>query len=276
MNNHIRLKIGEFSKLMHVTVRTLRHYEQIGLLTPDEVDEWTGYRFYKVEQMHQLNTILRFKEIGFSLDEIKNLLKEESLKPDQTLLEKKIAECDEELQRITTRRQCLEKLLQQEKKIESIKTFSIQSIPAMTVASYTAKMSDSADMERICNEIIAPELQRLGCKRMPGNVCFTLYHGTEFSEASQEFEYCEEVNEAMADSKIIKFKQLPAIPQAICMAIWGGYEKLPLAFPDLYSYIENNGYKIDGDPRLCFINGPGNEADISKWLTIVQMPIENI
>ena len=40
-----RLKIGEFSRLMQVTVKTLRHYEQKGLLIPEEVDQWTGYRY---------------------------------------------------------------------------------------------------------------------------------------------------------------------------------------------------------------------------------------
>ena len=42
MSKKTRLKIGEFSQLMQVTVKTLRHYEQKGLLVPDEVDEWTG------------------------------------------------------------------------------------------------------------------------------------------------------------------------------------------------------------------------------------------
>ena len=42
----MKLKIGEFSQMMQVTVKTLRHYEQKGLLLPDEVDEWTGYRYY--------------------------------------------------------------------------------------------------------------------------------------------------------------------------------------------------------------------------------------
>ena len=46
-----KLKIGEFSHMMQVTVKTLRHYEQKGLLLPDEVDEWTGYRYYSIEQM---------------------------------------------------------------------------------------------------------------------------------------------------------------------------------------------------------------------------------
>lgn len=45
MKNKMKFKIGEFSKLCQVTVKTLRHYEEIGLMIPVEVDEWTGYRF---------------------------------------------------------------------------------------------------------------------------------------------------------------------------------------------------------------------------------------
>ena len=45
MSEKTKLKIGEFSKLMQVTVKTLRHYEQMGLLIPYEGDKWTGYRY---------------------------------------------------------------------------------------------------------------------------------------------------------------------------------------------------------------------------------------
>ena len=45
MSYRNKLKIGEFSRLMQVTVKTLRHYEHKGLLIPDEIDEWTGYRY---------------------------------------------------------------------------------------------------------------------------------------------------------------------------------------------------------------------------------------
>ena len=57
MRKKTMLKIGEFSQMMQVTVKTLRHYEQKGLLYPYEVDKWTGYRYYNVEQMQRLNTI---------------------------------------------------------------------------------------------------------------------------------------------------------------------------------------------------------------------------
>ena len=51
MREKPKLKIGEFSRLMQVTVKTLRHYEQKELLVPDEVDEWTGYRYYSITQL---------------------------------------------------------------------------------------------------------------------------------------------------------------------------------------------------------------------------------
>lgn len=61
----IKFKIGEFSRLNRVTVKTLRYYEEIGLLVPYETDEWTGYRYYSVEQFQQVNTIIYLKQLGF-------------------------------------------------------------------------------------------------------------------------------------------------------------------------------------------------------------------
>jgi len=49
-----RLKIGEFSRLCRVTVRTLRHYEEIDLLVPEIVDRDSGYRYYSVEQLQKM------------------------------------------------------------------------------------------------------------------------------------------------------------------------------------------------------------------------------
>ena len=67
--------------MMQVTVKTLRHYEQKGLLVPDEVDEWTGYRYYNITQMQRLNTIRGLQRQGFSLEEIKDLFEDESQMP---------------------------------------------------------------------------------------------------------------------------------------------------------------------------------------------------
>lgn len=76
MSKETKLKIGEFSKMMQVTVKTLRYYEQKGLLLPYEVDEWTGYRYYSIYQMQRLNIIRGLQQQGFTLEEIKELLED--------------------------------------------------------------------------------------------------------------------------------------------------------------------------------------------------------
>ena len=68
------LQIGEFSKIYQVSVKTLRHYDKIGILTPVRVDSFTGYRYYDVAQIDTMNYIGRLKRYGFSLDEIREIL----------------------------------------------------------------------------------------------------------------------------------------------------------------------------------------------------------
>lgn len=69
--------IGEFSHIARVTTRLLRYYDQLGLLSPAEVDASSGYRRYSAEQLPRLNRILALKEMGFSLDEISDLVEAE-------------------------------------------------------------------------------------------------------------------------------------------------------------------------------------------------------
>src|SRR5690242_1758551 len=76
------LRIGDFSRLAHVTIITLRHYDQVGLLKPVEVDFFTGYRYYSVAQLPRLNRILILKDMGFNLEQI-GLMLDENLPVEQ-------------------------------------------------------------------------------------------------------------------------------------------------------------------------------------------------
>lgn len=69
--------IGQFAKENDVTVKTLHHYEKMGLLMPHDVDEMTGYRYYVDDQIVQLKNIVFLKSLGFSLSEVKAFLAEE-------------------------------------------------------------------------------------------------------------------------------------------------------------------------------------------------------
>ena len=68
------LKIGEFSKLSRVSVRMLRHYDEIGLLKPAEIDRLTEYRYYREDQLPVVCRITALKDMGFALADIVHIL----------------------------------------------------------------------------------------------------------------------------------------------------------------------------------------------------------
>jgi len=71
------LKIGEFSRLSQVTVKTLHHYDELGLIKPAHIDPATNYRFYTVEQLPLIHRIMALKEMGLSLEQIGLMLENE-------------------------------------------------------------------------------------------------------------------------------------------------------------------------------------------------------
>jgi DNA-binding transcriptional MerR regulator len=70
------IKIGDFARLAQVSIRLLRHYDEIGLLRPVYVDHSTGYRYYSLDQMSHLHRILALKDLGLSLEQIIDLMSE--------------------------------------------------------------------------------------------------------------------------------------------------------------------------------------------------------
>ena len=269
-----RLKIGEFSRLMQVTVKTLRHYEQKGLLIPEEVDQWTGYRYYGIVQMQKLNSIRQLQRFGFSLEEIKDLFEDESHVPSIELLTEKIEETEKQLQQLLARRSQLLEWVDSRKKVKTMEKFSIQSLPEVIVASHREVIPDYAALGKLCYSVIGPEMQRLGCKCPPPGYCFTIEHQKEYTPTNIDIEYCEQVEEMGSDSSIIQFKRFPEVAKALCMKHYGPYERFYESFTEAFAYLEEKGYKIAGHPRTCYIDGIWNQEDPEKWLSIIQIPIE--
>ena len=274
MGNKTRLKIGEFSRLMQVTIKTLRHYELKELLIPDEVDEWTGYRYYSIGQMQKLNSIRNLQRLGFTLEEIRDLHDDESHTPSIEQLTEKIKETEKLLQLLIARRNQLIEWSDSQKKIKEMKKFTIESLPEVIVASHREVISDYSALGMLCYNVIGPEMQRLGCKCPPPGYCFTVEHNKEYTPSDIDIEYCEQVEEMGTDSSIIQFKKLPAVPKVLSMKHYGPYDRFYESFTEAYAYMEENGYKIAGQPRTCYIDGIWNQEDPEKWLSIIQIPIE--
>jgi DNA-binding transcriptional MerR regulator len=77
MRDTTHLKIGEFARVGQVSIATLRHYDQCGLLKPNALDPDTGYRYYTLDQLARLNRIFALKDLGFPLEQIARLLEED-------------------------------------------------------------------------------------------------------------------------------------------------------------------------------------------------------
>ena len=269
-----KLKIGEFSQMMQVTVKTLRFYEQKGLLKPDEVDEWTGYRYYSICQMQQLTNIRTMQRLGFSLDEIKELLEEDLHTPSIHQLTGKIKETEKQLRLLIARRDQLLLLRGSRKEIKTMEKFSIQTLPEIIVASHREVIASYEVLGPLCYEKIGPEMQRLGCKCPTPGYCFTIEHNKEYTPTNVDIEYCEQVEEMGTDTSFIQFKKLQTIPKALCMKHVGPYERFYESFMEAFKYMEEHDMKIAGAPRTCYVDGPWNQEDPEKWVSIIQIPTE--
>ena len=92
------IKIGDFARLSRVSVVTLRHYDEMGLLKPVSVDGFTGYRYYSVGQLPRLNRILALKDLGFSLEQIEKVLSGLTLDQLRGMLKMKQAEVEQQIE----------------------------------------------------------------------------------------------------------------------------------------------------------------------------------
>jgi DNA-binding transcriptional MerR regulator len=274
MSNNTKLKIGEFSKMMQVTVKTLRHYEQRGLLMPEEVDKWTEYRYYSISQMQRLNAIRDLQRQGFTLEEIKEMFDAGAQMPGVELLTQKIEETERQLQLLVERRRQLLRWLDSHKQKNTMEKFNIQSLPEIIVASHREVIADYSALGALCVNKIGPEMQRLGCKCPPPGYCFTIEHAKEYHPTDIDIEYCEQVEEMGLDSNIIQFKRLAAVPKALCMKHVGPYERFYESYTEAFKYMEEQGFKIAGKPRTTYIDGVWNQEDPEKWVSIIQIPIQ--
>lgn len=274
MSKKTKLKIGEFSKMMQVTVKTLRYYEQKGLLLPYEVDEWTGYRYYSIYQMQRLNIIRGLQQQGFTLEEIKELLEDGEQMPSIDQLTQKIEETEHQLQLLIKRRSQLLKWLDSHKQIKTMEKVNIQSLPEIIVASHREIIPNYDALGALCVNKIGPEMQRLGCKCPPPGYCFTIEYNKEYRSTDLDIEYCEQVEEMGKDSNIIQFKYLPAVEKALCIKHLGPYERFHESFAEAFRYMEEKGYKPVGHTRICYIDGVWNKDNPEQWLSIIQIPIE--
>ena len=267
-------KTGELAKLCKVTPRTLQIYDEKGLLVPEYVSD-SGYRYYNSENVLRLYFINSLKQQGFSLSEIKELFDDGICNMDIPQLERQLHHCKEEIKRLNKRCSDLESLIAKQKKNQETANVYLDKLPAAIVVSHTMMVSHHDDLEKQIIGVIIPEMFRLDCVTPRPFYCFSRETGKVSADGKVEVEFCDEVLEMGTDSDIIRFKQLPEVPLAFCMKVYGPHSQLEASCIRLLAEIAKRGYHIVGAPRYNYVDGAWNQWNPEKWLTIIQVPVED-
>ena len=141
--------IGEMHKLFAVPVRTLRFYDEIGLLRPERVDPRTGYRYYSAGQFERLNTIKYLRALGVSLERIRGFFETRDTDVVELLLQEQLADTRrrlDELQRIERR---IGRRLDDLRRARTAKTGVVlqKALPARAIAFLRQEIPQGGDLE---------------------------------------------------------------------------------------------------------------------------------
>lgn len=266
--------IGIFSKMNRVTTKTLRYYDEIDLLKPAYIDDFTGYRYYASEQFTRLSQILTLKQMGLSLSDIKEIIDDPKgikiyLNVRENELRKSITEANEKLLSVQNYRKRL--------KGESMMTYNpvLRSLPEVIVASMRFK-AESYDVYFDKVPKMGVEMGRLGAVCAEPPYCFNIYHDGEYKDKDIDVEVCEAVVEYRTDSDMVKFKKINGVDIALCVLHKGPYSLLREAYAFAFEWIRDNHYEVIGPPRESFIDGIWNKDTDLEWLTELQIPIAKI
>ena len=273
------LKIGDFSQLGQVSVRTLHHYDERGLLKPAEIDDWTGYRFYSVEQLPRLNRILALKDLGFSLDQIGRLVSDdvpaEQLRGMLTL---KQAEIERQL---TDGRSRLLRVEARLKQIEdegrpSPYEVVLKKTPPQTVVSARSIVPTMAEVARYRCDLYTTVYDWLAendAETMGPELA--LYHNDAYVEEDIEMEAALPVRKGSTPDGNVEVYDLPAVPEMASATFEGeSLWDIPGAVAALFVWAGENGYSSAGPMREVHHFGRElDHEDHDSFVMEVQLPV---
>jgi len=280
------LKIGEFAWLAQVTVETLRHYDRLGLLKPDHLDPFTGYRHYSLAQLPRLNRILALKDLGLSLEEVERMLNQQ-VEPDeirsilasqQAELEREIQEAQRRLSRVEARLKQIDlegKMPEHEVLLKTVEAQWIASV-RQTLSSWEQEVFGptlSQMFDQVCGY-----LDRQGVK--PAGPGMALYHDDRLVHDSRQrgepdVETAVPIAKPVPESEQVKVRQMPKTQVAYAVHR-GSFAGLLPAKQAVFAWVEANGYRRTGPICEVYLHhDPDHQAnkDSPRHITEVQFPV---
>lgn len=268
------LKIGDFSKLSQISIRMLRHYDELGLLPPASTDSFTGYRYYSEEQLLTANRIQALKAMGFPLAKIGSLLP--LFETPQALLpflsqQKERLLAEEALLR--QKQQLLENALTRIRKDEWNMNYTVtkKTLPNRFVAS-VRQVIPSYAYEGTLWHTMMQETAPLGLPPAPSSDCMAVFHDDSFVEHDPDVEIQMIVDRLYPPTEHVSFRELPPLDYA-ATTFHGGYERIGEANEAIVKWMQANGYDFGGRSFNIYHVGPHDTQNPEEWVTEVCCPI---
>lgn len=263
------LSIGEFSKLSRVSIKTLRYYHEIGLMNPEHIDRSTGYRYYSASQVTQVQRILAFKQMGFSLDEIEALLVQrpspreisDRLSRKRTELESRIIE---ELDQIRLIDQAVNQIAATG--MMPADTVTVKQIPTQLVASLRDTVRSYDDATALFDELV-DYVKRRGVSGTLG----AIWHRCGSPVSGPDCEALVVLKKKIPGNKRIAVYELSGT--TVVSAIHEGDAGVLASYSSANKWIAASNWKRCGPNREIYLKG-GYSEDSSAVMEI-QFPVES-
>ncbi|MFF6908059.1 MerR family transcriptional regulator [Streptomyces sp. NPDC012389] len=269
--------IGDFARYGRVSRRMLRHYDAIGLLRPDRTDPATGYRFYGAAQLARLNRIIALKDLGFTLQQVREIL-DERVGPEELrgMLRLRRAELAEAVAAATAR------LAQVEARLRSIESEGhmpaddvvIKTVPAVRVAELTgtAASYEPQDIGPVIGplyEELFPLLEAAGIR--PTGPGIARYEDAPEGGGAIVVHAGVTVSAPVGPvgGSGVRVVELPPFEAATIVHRGAMDDVLPTA-QTLARRLDANGYRSTGYAREVSLECP---EDRSEWVTELQEPV---
>lgn len=264
--------IGEFATIGRVSVRMLRHYDALGLLTPARVDASSGYRYYDSEQLRRLNRLLALKDLGFSLEQVGQILADEvdpaelrgMLRLRRAELAEQIASDRARLARVEARLRIIEG-----EGAMSTTDVTLTSAPALRFA-YLAGHAASAEHEDV-GPVVSNLFERASglAANAPHGEAVAVYQ--TLADGSLDCRAGFLLTDGQPAPEGLELVDLPALEQAAVLEHHGSMEDITGSYQRLAVWIEENGYRTDGSARERYLVSWPEPED--EWVTAIEMPV---
>lgn len=262
-------KIGEFSKMVSLSVKTLRYYQEIELLEPVSIDEETGYRYYDTHSYERARLIQQLKNFHFTLMEIKEMIDHiEDLDDLQAYLKEKHDQMEMQIVHLKKEQ---EKLLQamvkkEEKRMSKVYEIKEKSITDVLVASIRYK-GRYDEMGHYISELFKV------VKGAASGPVMALYHDDSYQEENADIEVCVPVKKPVSGKDVTSLT-LEGGKYLSTLHV-GPYEDLSGAYKALADYMNEKGIQSEVPSREIYLKGPGMllKGNPEKYETEIMMKV---